>query len=77
MITIFHIVQIRYLDHICFFPLITTASVSAVNPFVKRMDLIEQEEFISDYIQNVIDLGLCENGRFLTPYKMLIVTATK
>lgn len=53
------------------------ASVSAVNPFVKRLDCIQQEEFINDYVQQVIALGLCENGRFLTPYKVLVVTATK
>lgn len=41
------------------------------------MDYIQQEEFINDYVKNVIDLGLHENNSFLTPYKLMIVTATK
>lgn len=53
------------------------ASVNAVNPFIKRMNQSQQNRFIDDYIQHVIDLKLEENGKFCTPYKVAIITATK
>lgn len=60
-------------------------SVKAVNPFIERIPIHDQEAFFDDYVHMVAKLHLAlddihTNGnkcRFLTPYKLLIAYARK
>lgn len=57
---------------------ILKASVKSVNPFISRLSVQDQEEFIEEYVQHVTEMGLkTDEGKFLTPYKLMIIHATK
>ncbi|EDS34350.1 juvenile hormone acid methyl transferase [Culex quinquefasciatus] len=58
--------------------------VLAVNPFCERMPLDLQEDFMDDYIDIVRKMAYHKNGhedandyKFITPYKLVIVYASK
>ncbi|XP_038118763.1 juvenile hormone acid O-methyltransferase [Culex quinquefasciatus] len=59
-------------------------AVLAVNPFCERMPLDLQEDFMDDYIDIVRKMAYHKNGhedandyKFITPYKLVIVYASK
>lgn len=57
---------------------ILKSSVKSVNPFIARLTTRDQEQFITEYVQHVTDMGLCtKEGTYLTPYKLMVVYATK
>lgn len=57
---------------------ILKSSVKSVNPFINRLSPKEQEQFINEYVQHVTDMGLCtQEGTFMTPYKLMVIYATK
>lgn len=51
--------------------------MKAVNPFVNRVPFEERENFISDLVQHVTDMGLHREGAFVSPYKVLVIFAVK
>ncbi|XP_055616095.1 juvenile hormone acid O-methyltransferase [Toxorhynchites rutilus septentrionalis] len=59
-------------------------AVKAVNPFSERMPMELQEDFLDDYIGVVRRMSLSQNCgededdcRFITPYKLVVVYATR
>lgn len=57
---------------------ILKSSVKSVNPFITRLIPRDQEQFISEYVQHVTDMGLStKEGTYLTPYKLMVIYATK
>lgn len=57
---------------------ILKSSVKSVNPFINRLTPRDQEQFITEYVQHVTDMGLCtKEGTYLTPYKLMVIYATK
>ena len=57
---------------------ILKSSVKSVNPFISRLSVKDQEEFIEEYLRHVTEMGLnTDEGKFLTPYKLMIIHATK
>lgn len=66
------------------FKFIFAGAVLAVNPFCERMPLDLQEDFMDDYIDIVRKMSYHKNGhedannyKFITPYKLVIVYASK
>lgn len=67
-------------DRLYIFPNIDIlrSSLKSVNPFIKRLIPQEQNQFITEYIQHVTDMGLStKEGTYLTPYKLIVIYATK
>lgn len=68
-----------------FFSFYISGSVKAVNPFLERIAKHEQEAYLDDYIDIVVqkklaldDIHVNSNTcRFLAPYKLLIAYARK
>lgn len=57
---------------------ILKSSVKSVNPFITRLTPRDQEQFITEYVQHVTDMGLrTKEGTYLTPYKLMVIYATK
>lgn len=82
MFVVGHFIKCIYINILLTF---ISESVKAVNPFIERIPMHDQDAFFDDYLNLVIKMHLALDDihansntcRFLTPYKLMIAYARK